>query len=276
MDRSGDSTAQTIEYHVPWSGFGHGTSVSGAIAISAGWVLSWIDEPSLWLWDAESKSLRELVGLANDVWGMREPADGGFLSWSKDNTLRLWNSSGEQIATLAGHTGPIAGVRELSDGKIISWGDNGNVRLWSPGGRMRRVLGELRDGADPNTDVAFDVSLLCFTDGCVSAGCSCTPETSCSWDTNPATGRAVVRWYRAAGAHSRAAEAILTHNTGLVCAVVRKIRELQILKALPRPVLRRIQDVYGTTDAVYDAAQGGISRRYDDPSIRIQRAGGER
>jgi WD40 repeat protein len=119
---------------------GHTSSISEAIELTDGRILSWarFNDENLRLWDSESgKCLNVLKGHVHDVKGASELSDGRILSWSSVGPLRIWDKeTGLCVLILEGHTnyGDIDKAIELSDGRILSWvtGSSGEYkfRLW--------------------------------------------------------------------------------------------------------------------------------------------------
>ena len=153
---------------------GHTGSVSGALELSDGRVLSWSNDSTLRLWDrATGLSMGSLQGHTQSVLGALELGDGVVVSWSADGTIRRWDSNGcgeimspllasaepiklrngrllswfgdamqlwdlfdgSPLGSLIGHSEDISGALELCNGRILSWSDDLTLRLWEPENR---------------------------------------------------------------------------------------------------------------------------------------------
>jgi WD40 repeat protein len=104
---------------------GHIERVNGAEELSNGRILSWSDDNTLRIWDAESGSpLALLKGHIERVNGAEELSNGRILSWSVDKTLRLWEvGNGASVGVLESHTDYILDVEVLSDRRILFMDD---------------------------------------------------------------------------------------------------------------------------------------------------------
>ena len=111
---------------------GHSGSVTGALKLNDGRILSWSDDSTLRLWGGISGApLATLEGHSGSVKGAWALPDGRILSWSGDHTLRLWDGgSGTPLATLEGHSDSVIGATALPDGRILSWSWDQTLRLW--------------------------------------------------------------------------------------------------------------------------------------------------
>ena len=117
---------------------GHTGSVSGALELRDGRILSWAEDNTLRLWDVQTlQSLAVLEGHTDSVKGALELRNGRILSWASrnypdfDETLRVWErQTGKPLAKLEGHTNCIEGALELRDGWILSWSYDYTLRLW--------------------------------------------------------------------------------------------------------------------------------------------------
>ena len=75
--------------------------------------------------------IRVFEGHTNSVSGATVLPDGGILSWSNDGTLRIWDAqSGACSTTLEGHTNSVSGATVLPDGRILSWAGDATLRIW--------------------------------------------------------------------------------------------------------------------------------------------------
>jgi WD40 repeat protein len=81
-----------------------------------------------------------LDGHTDIVRGAKELSDGRLLSWSNDQTLRLWDANGAPLTVLEGHTDQVNGTVELLDGRILSCGLDGTLRLWGAKGEALKVF----------------------------------------------------------------------------------------------------------------------------------------
>jgi WD40 repeat protein len=97
-------------------------------------VLSWGDDKTIRLWDAESggqigdSMLHQ--GLIN---GAQFNRDGTrILSWSHDKTVRLWDTeNSDQIGDPMLHQGVVLGAQfNMDETRILSWGVDSAIRLW--------------------------------------------------------------------------------------------------------------------------------------------------
>ena len=60
--------------------------------------------------------------------------DGRVLSWSNDTTLRLWDAqTGESLAVLEGHQDEVVGVLPLGQDRLLSWAEDNTLRIWHTG-----------------------------------------------------------------------------------------------------------------------------------------------
>ena len=95
-----------------------------------------VPRSTLRLWSAEGTPMAELRGHEESVSGALQLSDGRLLSWSNDRTLRLWSAEGTPVAELRGHKEPVWGALQLSDGRLLSWSRDRALRLWSSGGTL--------------------------------------------------------------------------------------------------------------------------------------------
>jgi WD40 repeat protein len=97
-----------------------------------GRILSWADDKTLRIWDAQSGAcLITLEGHTDPVNGATVLPDGRILSWADDKTLRIWDAqSGACLTALEGHTSPVWGATVLPDGRILSWAHDATLRIW--------------------------------------------------------------------------------------------------------------------------------------------------
>jgi WD40 repeat protein len=76
-----------------------------------------------------------LGGHTGSVSGALALADGRLVSWSNyGETLRLWSAEGAPGPVLEGHTNFVRGALALADGRLLSWSYDGTLRLWSAEG----------------------------------------------------------------------------------------------------------------------------------------------
>jgi hypothetical protein len=77
-----------------------------------------------------AKSLAALKGHTGTVTGALQLSGGRLLSWSEDKILVLWSAeTGERLATLQGHANRVRSVRQLPDGSLLSCSNDG-IGLW--------------------------------------------------------------------------------------------------------------------------------------------------
>jgi len=116
---------------------GHNGSITGALALVNGRLLSWSSDKTLRLWDAQSGAcMAVLEGHTRSVEGALALTDGRLLSWTdhgipSDCTLRLWDGrDGVCLAVLEGHTDCITGAMALADRRLLSWSWDNTLRIW--------------------------------------------------------------------------------------------------------------------------------------------------
>ena len=118
----------------------HDGDVFGALALKDGRILTWSDDGTPLLWNAEGEVLASLSGHDGPVAGALELKDGRMLTWSTDHTARLWSAEGDFLVILASYEGPVQGASQLRDGRILMWGHRNIAILWSAGGALRATL----------------------------------------------------------------------------------------------------------------------------------------
>ena len=129
---------------------GHSSSVTDAVQLQDGNILSWSSDKTLRLWQANGSALATLEGHSAAVAGAIQLNDGNILSWADSNrfdirrnsTLRLWQADGYPITALQGHSESVAGAIQLNDGNILSWSSDKTLRIWHPDGSHIDTLQE--------------------------------------------------------------------------------------------------------------------------------------
>ena len=122
---------------------GHLSSITCALALSDGRIVSGSDDNSLRVWDtSDGQCLQVLTGHSAKVTCVEALSDGRIVSGSDDNSLRVWDTSdGRCLQVLAGHSRPVRCVVVLPDGRIVSGSGDHSLRVWDiSGGRCLQVL----------------------------------------------------------------------------------------------------------------------------------------
>jgi WD40 repeat protein len=115
---------------------GHTAEINGALVLADGRFLSWSNDETLRLWEADGTPIEPaLIGHTRKVNGALALQDGRLLSWSDDRTLRLWEPDGTPVEpALVGHTRMVNGALALPDGRLLSWSMDETLRLWKADG----------------------------------------------------------------------------------------------------------------------------------------------
>lgn len=125
---------------------GHEGSVTGAIELADGRLLSWSIDGTLRLWNgATGAQISEWLAHAGGVNGAIALPDGGLLSWGRDFQMSLWDSSGSPRVRFKGHTRSVIGAFALADGRFVSWALDKTIRIWDGDGKESLAL---RDHTD--------------------------------------------------------------------------------------------------------------------------------
>lgn len=112
---------------------GHTEKIRGAIAVENDRVLSWSDDKTLRLWDANTgKCLNEWPAHTDSIQGAKILSNNQFLTWSEDHNLRVRSTKDNTLLIeLSGHTDSIKGVQVFEDCRVLSWSDDHTLRIWN-------------------------------------------------------------------------------------------------------------------------------------------------
>jgi hypothetical protein len=117
-----------------------------AIQLSNGNVLSCGKHPNpMRLWTADGALIKTLEGHTDDVFNVKQLANGNIISHSADTTLRLWDIDGNPIKVLEGHVDKVFDVIQLRSGNFVSSSANSkelgrNLIMWDADGNFMKLL----------------------------------------------------------------------------------------------------------------------------------------
>ena len=119
---------------------GHRGRVNGLTELLNGQLLSWSQDGSIRIWDADTAEQRIVVNTQHGaVLGAVPLPDGRLLTWGGDDTLRLWElSSGALAGELRLGESAVIGSTSLGEGIMVSWLLDGRILTWdlNPHGKL--------------------------------------------------------------------------------------------------------------------------------------------
>lgn len=155
---------------------GHAQTVTDALPLPGGHILTWAVDETLRRWDpARVQTTGEVrppvpgksypahldalaQGHAEWVQGALALSNGEVVSWAYDHSLRIWSpQTGSTRQILAGHRFWVLGVVELPGERLASWSVDCDVMVWeiATGQRITTLQGSRRSGVDRAWDDAL-------------------------------------------------------------------------------------------------------------------------
>jgi WD40 repeat protein len=175
---------------------GHAQTITDALTLPDGKVLTWGIDETLRRWDLARVSPSEEVrppvpgqvypvrdgvsapGHCEWVRGALALSQGEVVSWAYDHSLRIWNpGSGHTRCILSGHRYWVMGVVEVPGLRLVSWSDDCDVMVWdlTRGHRIEILQGSRR----PDADRAWDDAST--HDDFVRGAVVLSPQSLASW-----------------------------------------------------------------------------------------------
>jgi len=99
-------------------------------------------DSSLRLWNKDGECIGVFTGHTDSVTGAILLPEGHILSWSEDSTLRIWDIAGLSLDIQYAHSNEVYGVFILDDGRSVSWGYSDMICLWDENGNKLDTLNE--------------------------------------------------------------------------------------------------------------------------------------